>query len=111
MKMKILIRQKQTEKTDKPPLPPFAPVQFLKIKIMKMKTTRTQNLLAAALVGALVFAITGAQAQEPRFAAKVPESVMTPAKVHTELLGDLEFTDGMPSRATVEKAYDFLDLS
>lgn len=46
-----------------------------------------------------------------KFAAKVPESVTTPDRVHTELLGDLEFTDGMPSKATVRKAYDFLDLS
>ena len=50
-------------------------------------------------------------AQEPKFAAKVPESVTTPDKLHTELLGDLEFFDGMPSKATVKKAYDFLDFS
>ena len=50
-------------------------------------------------------------AQEPKYSAKVPESVLTPDKVHTELLGDLEFFDGMPSKATVQKAYDFLDLS
>jgi hypothetical protein len=48
---------------------------------------------------------------EPKFAAKVPESVMTPNRVHTELLGDLEFFDGMPIKATVKKAYDFLDFS
>ena len=35
----------------------------------------------------------------------------TPDKVQTEFLGDLEFFDGAPSSATVEKAYDFLDLS
>lgn len=50
-------------------------------------------------------------AQQPKFASKVPESVTTPNKVHTELLGDLEFFDGMPSKATVKKAYDFLDFS
>ncbi|HYV30590.1 MAG TPA: hypothetical protein VEO53_05715 [Candidatus Binatia bacterium] len=43
--MKNLIQQKQTEKTENSPLPPFAPVQFLTTKIMK--TTRTQILLAA----------------------------------------------------------------
>ena len=36
---------------------------------------------------------------------------ITPDKVPTELLGDLEFTDGMPSEATVKKTYDFIDLS
>ena len=50
-------------------------------------------------------------AQEPKFAAKAPESVLTPSKVHTELLGELEFFDGMPSKATVKKTYDFLDFS
>jgi hypothetical protein len=51
------------------------------------------------------------QEQEPKFAAEVPESVTTPTRVHTELLGDLEFFDGMPNQATVKKAYDFLDFS
>jgi hypothetical protein len=54
---------------------------------------------------------TDAPAHEPTFAAIVPASVTTPDKVHTELLGDLEFFDGMPSKATVEKVYDFLDFS
>lgn len=49
--------------------------------------------------------------QEPLFAAKVPESVTTPNKVHTDLLGDLEFFDGMPTQGTVKKVYDFLDFS
>ena len=67
------------------------------------------NFLIAALVGALTF--TAAQAQSPKYAAKVPDSVATPDKLRTELLGDLEFFDGMPSKATVKKAYDFLDFS
>jgi hypothetical protein len=76
-----------------------------------MKTSHKQNLLAAALVGVLGFATTGALAQTPQYAAKVPESVTTPDKVRTELLGDLDFFDGMPSKDTVRKAYDFLDTS
>ncbi len=48
---------------------------------------------------------------QPTFAAVVPESVTTPDRVSTERLGDLEFFDGMPSQATVEKVYDFLDFS
>ncbi len=57
--------------------------------------------------------ITSAFAQEskPKYAADVPEILITPDKVETELLGDLEFFDGMPSEATVKKSYDFLDLS
>ncbi len=50
-------------------------------------------------------------AAKPKYAADVPESVKTPDKVHIDLLGDLEFFDGMPNKATVRKAYDFLDFS
>lgn len=75
-----------------------------------MKITRNQISIA---LGALLLLATPAAiwAQEPKYKANVPESVMTPDKVHTELLGDLEFFDGMPSKETVKKAYDFLDLS
>jgi hypothetical protein len=67
------------------------------------------TLLAAVAVLSGVFC--SASAAEPKYAAKVPDSVTTPDKLHTELLGDLEFFDGMPSKATVKKAYDFLDFS
>ena len=52
-----------------------------------------------------------AWSQEPQYKANVPKSLITPDKVQTELLGELEFTDGMPSDATVRKTLDFLDLS
>jgi len=52
-----------------------------------------------------------AWSQEPQYKANVPKSLITPDKVQTELLGELEFTDGMPSDATVKKTLDFLDLS
>jgi hypothetical protein len=72
---------------------------------------RTRDIFAAALVGALAFTTAGAQAQTPKYAAKVPESVTTPDTLQTELLGDLDFFDGMPSKETVRKVYDFLDFS
>jgi len=50
------------------------------------------------------------EAQQPKYAADVPASLLTPDKVETEFLGDLEFFDGMPSESTVKKTYDFLDL-
>ena len=40
---------------------------------------------------------------------KIPEKIMTPDKVETHI-GTLEFFDGMPSKATVEKVYENLDL-
>jgi hypothetical protein len=51
------------------------------------------------------------ESPKPEYAADVPESVTTPDKLHTDLLGDLDFFDGMPSKETVKKVYDFLDLS
>ena len=50
-------------------------------------------------------------AQKPKYAADVPDFLLTPDKVETDLLGDLEFFDGMPSESTVQKSFDFLDLS
>jgi hypothetical protein len=50
-------------------------------------------------------------AQSPKYKADVPDSLITPDKVQTELLGELDFKDGMPSEVTVKKTYDFIDLS
>jgi hypothetical protein len=69
------------------------------------------NRVGVALAALLLASASAASAQVPKFAAKVPESVTTPDKVHTELLGDLEFFDGMPCQGTVRKAYDFLDFA
>lgn len=44
----------------------------------------------------------------PKFQADVPASIVTPDRVETELLGLLEFFDGMPGPATVDKTHDFL---
>ncbi len=38
------------------------------------------------------------------------ESLGTPAKVTTSSIGVLEYKDGVPIPATVQKSYDFLDL-
>lgn len=46
-----------------------------------------------------------------KYAANVPESLLTPDKVETNLLGTLEFVDGLPNESTVDKAYDFLTVS
>jgi len=76
-----------------------------------MKTTRTQNLIAAALVGAV--ALTNAEAQtapKMKMTTPIPPSITTPDSVETSL-GTLKFFDGLPDKATVEKVYDNLDLS
>ena len=75
-----------------------------------MNTIKTQ---VSAVLGALLLLSASAaiSAQEPKYKANVPASVTTPDKVQTELLGDLDFFDGMPSKATVKKSYDFLDTA
>jgi len=42
-------------------------------------------------------------------AAEIPPSLTTPDKVETSI-GTLEYKDGAPSKETVAKAYDYLDL-
>lgn len=75
-----------------------------------MKAPLAKALCLTAIV--LVLLDTAGFAQDrPKYAADVPSSVQTPDKVHTDLLGDLEFFDGMPSKETVRKTYDFLDVS
>ena len=69
------------------------------------------RLIIAALFTILVYSPASGQEQIPKFKAIVPESITTPDKVDTELLGPLEFRDGMPSQATVRKSYDFLDVA
>jgi hypothetical protein len=51
----------------------------------------------------------------PQFAAAqtaptIPPSITTPDKVETRL-GTLDFKDGAPSKATVDKVYDDLDFA
>ena len=70
--------------------------------------------ILSSVIQALVYVLllTVGQAQsEPKYAAKVPESVKTPDVVETSTLVKLKFFDGMPSKETVEKLYDNLDLA
>lgn len=45
----------------------------------------------------------------PGYNHKIPAGIMTPDKVQTPI-GRLDFFDGMPTRATVDKVYDNLDM-
>jgi hypothetical protein len=68
-----------------------------------MKLLRMQFLaLAAALVSALAFT--------PARAADIPPQITTPDKVETRI-GTLDFKDGLPSKATLDKVYDNLDFT
>ena len=78
-----------------------------------MKRTILKTLSCVAIAALTISLAPDALAQkaEPKYKADVPKSITTPDKVETKLLGSLEFFDGMPRKATVEKTYDFLDLS
>ena len=78
---------------------------------MKKKTRISIVAAFAVMVMAITWPAVAQDAQKPKYSANVPEFLLTPDKVKTEFLGDLEFFDGMPSEATVKKTYDFLDLS
>lgn len=64
------------------------------------------------LIAIVVVTFSGqALASTAKYKANVPAGILTPDKVETKLLGELNFTDGMPSDTTVKKAYDFLDTA
>jgi len=46
-----------------------------------------------------------------KYAARVPENILTPDAVESHRLGELNFFDGLPSAETVEKVYDQLDFA
>jgi hypothetical protein len=61
-----------------------------------------------AVLLALVAAPATAEMAAPRYKADVPQSITTPDRVETRLLGQLDFTDGMPSAETARKTQDFM---
>ena len=80
-----------------------------------MKRTVMSKSKGAVLAVALCAAATAphvlAQATSPKYKADVPKSILTPDTVETERLGTLNFFDGMPDEATVQKVYDNLDFT
>jgi hypothetical protein len=64
------------------------------------------------ICGALALGIaTAAFADKtPGFNYQIPESIMTPDEVETSI-GTLEFFDGLPSRETSERVFDYLDTA
>jgi hypothetical protein len=71
-----------------------------------MKTTQSQRLIAAAAALALMVTTMTASAQKMK--TDIPPAITTPDKVETSI-GTLEFKDGAPNAATVQKVRDSLD--
>jgi len=71
-----------------------------------MKKTMTAVMVAA--LSALCATTSAAEAF--KYTTPIPEGLTTPDKVETSI-GTLNFTDGVPSRETADKVYDFMDTA
>lgn len=65
--------------------------------------------LTVVLLATLSLAASAADKPTPGFNTHIPAEIMTPDSVDSRI-GTLQFFDGMPDEATVEKAYDNLDF-
>lgn len=75
-----------------------------------MNAPRTLNLLSALLLcGLAVTTVQGQTAPKMKMTTPIPPQITTPDKVETRL-GTLNFFDGFPDDATVQKVYDNLDF-
>ena len=70
---------------------------------MKKMTIMSTIATCAVVVMGITWPTVAQDAQKPTYSADVPEFLLTPDKVETEVLGTLEFFDGMPSESTVKK--------
>lgn len=72
------------------------------------KLTLSATMFVAATVP-FTASVSHAEIPTKGFNNKIPEQIMTPDKVQTRI-GELNFYDGMPDKATLEKVYDNLDF-
>ena len=73
---------------------------------MKMK-----SLLTMAVTGLMVAGLTTAAWATPpkmKMTTDIPASIMAPDKLETSI-GTMNFFDGVPDEASVEKVYNYLD--
>ena len=74
-----------------------------------MKTTYNRNFIASMLAVA-IFAVWATNPASAQSTGAIPPSLVTPDKVETRI-GTLDFKDGAPGKATLEKVYDNLDFT
>lgn len=65
--------------------------------------------VCAAALAVLTACVESNADSTPDFNNVIPEQILTPDKVETRI-GDLNFFDGVPDRATVDKVYDNLNF-
>ncbi|MHC4205124.1 MAG: hypothetical protein ACYSTT_10775, partial [Planctomycetota bacterium] len=74
---------------------------------------KTKQLFTAVLAGVMLAGLTataGAKAPKMKMTTPIPEEITTPDKMKTSI-GTLRFKNGMPDKATIDKAYDYIDLA
>jgi hypothetical protein len=64
----------------------------------------------SALCTIFVTPTFSAEPQKYAYSTEIPKGILTPDKVETSI-GTLEYTDGVPTQATANKAYDFMDTA
>jgi hypothetical protein len=77
-----------------------------------MRTTK-RTFISAALTGAIAvtfFTGRATQLAHAQATTGIPPSITTPDKVETRI-GTLDFKDGLPSKATLDKVYNNLDFT
>jgi len=73
-------------------------------------TVKRLFVLSMFLVALSAVAVTASTADRFQYTTAIPDGILTPDTVETSI-GTLTFTDGVPSRETAEKAYDFMDTA
>jgi hypothetical protein len=73
-----------------------------------MKAIHRKFSMPAAILATTV--LVGGNGAAAQTTAPIPPSITTPDKVESRL-GTLDFKDGAPTKATLEKAYDHIDFT
>ena len=73
---------------------------------------KTMKVFGQLLVLSLVLLmVTVAVAAAPKYSAKVPDDIITPNRVVSEHLGEMNYIDGAPTEETYSKTRDFVDTA
>ena len=83
------------------------------MKKAEYKSIIRPSIVSLATIAALVVGTATADetaTTKYKYTTEIPEGILTPDKVETSI-GTLNFTDGVPSRETADKAYDFMDTA
>lgn len=67
--------------------------------------------MSKLLLAALISSVSASAMAAPQYSANVPGEIITPAKVESVYLGEMNYVSGAPSQETYQKARDFVDTA